>query len=200
MPSKNTDLNKKVSDKSKVALLIVDMISDFEFEDAEKLFKYALPAARRIVKLKKEAKKTKIPVIYINDNFGKWQEDFKKITENCLKDSVRGSAIVRLLKPEADDYYVLKPKHSAFYLTPLDLILEQLGAEILVVVGVSTDICILFTANDAYMRDFKLIVPKDCVASILPQAKKSALEYIERILKADIRSSNNIDLQALVKS
>ena len=200
MPSKNADLNKKVSDKSKVALLIVDMISDFEFEDGEKLFKYALPAARRMVKLKKEAKREKIPVIYINDNFGKWQEDFEKMTENCLKDSVRGSAIVRLLKPEPDDYYVLKPKNSAFYSTPLDLILNQLGAEILIMVGVSTDICILFTANDAYMRDYKLIVPKDCVASIQPKLKKSALEYIERVLKADIRSSDTIDFQALLKS
>ena len=200
MKSKNTNTPELMPDKSKVVLLVVDMISDFEFEDGEKLFKYALPAARCIARLKKAAKKEKIPAIYINDNFGKWQEDFRKITEKNLRDDVRGSEIVRLLKPDSDDYYVLKPKHSAFYSTPLDLILAQLESETLILTGVSTDICILFTANDAYMRDYKIVIPKDCVASPEPAENESALEYIERVLKADIRLSNEIDFKSLLKS
>ena len=197
MKSKKIDSPEVMPDKSKTVLLIIDMISDFEFEDGEKLFKYALPAARRIAALKKVAKKEKIPAIYINDNFGKWQEDFKQITEKNLKNDVRGSEIVRLLKPDSDDYYVLKPKHSAFYSTPLDLILAQLESETLILTGVSTDICILFTANDAYMRDYKIVIPKDCVAAPKPAENDSALEYIERVLKADIRLSDEIDFKDL---
>ena len=200
MNSKNTNSPEVMPDKSKVVLLIIDMISDFEFEDAEKLFDSALSAAHRISELKRAAKKAEVPVIYINDNFGKWQEDFRKITEKNLKAEVRGSEIVRLLKPQPDDYYALKPKHSAFYSTPLDLILAQLESEIIILTGISTDICILFTANDAYMRGYKIIIPTDCVAATDAQENETALKYIKRVLKADICSSKEIDFNNLLKS
>ena len=195
MRSKKTDLGENKENKAKTALLIIDVISDFEFEDGEELFKSALPMARRIAEFKKQVKKAKIPVIYVNDNFGKWRDDFNKTLEYCLKDSVRGSKIVKLLKPEDDDYFVLKPKHSAFYSTTLELLLSELEIENLVITGVSTDICVLFTANDAYMRGFEVFVPRDCVASVKAKDKKYAIEYIERVLKADTRSSDKITLE-----
>ena len=89
--SKNSDLHGNVPDKSKVALLIIDMICDFEFEDGEKLFKYAKPIARNIANLKARAEKAHIPVIYVNDNFGKWQSDFNRLLEHSLNKSHRGS-------------------------------------------------------------------------------------------------------------
>ncbi len=192
-----SDSAKNTTDQSKIVLLLIDVISDFEFEDGERLFENALPAAGKIARLKKRAKKENIPVIYINDNFGKWRDDFQKTIKHCLQESVRGKEIVELLKPEKDDYFVLKPKHSAFYSTTLDLLLEELQAETLILNGFATDICILFSANDAYMRDFRLFVPQDCVAAVEPEQNTHSLKYIERVLKADIRSSSEIRFDEL---
>ena len=109
------DLHGNAPDKSNVALLLIDIISDFEFEDGEKLFRYALPMARRIADLKKKAKRAGVPVIYVNDNFGKWQSNFRFLLDHALDKKVRGSKIAELLKPDESDYFVLKPKHSGFY-------------------------------------------------------------------------------------
>lgn len=197
MTAIKNDLQGQVPDSSRVVLLIIDMISDFEFEDGEQLFKYALPAARKIAGLKKRARHAKVPVIYINNNFGKWQEDFKQLFQKTVKGAVRGSKIAKLLEPHPDDYYVLKPKHSGFYSTTLDLILQYLGAESLILTGVATDICVLMTANDAYMRDYQIIIPKDCVAAVKPAENKKALEFIERVLKSDICLSTEINFKEL---
>lgn len=187
----------KKTDESGIALLLIDVISDFEFEDGAELFKHALPAARQIAELKKRAKNAGIPAIYINDNFGNWRDDFQKTVKHCLKKSVRGSDVVKLLVPEKDDYFVLKPKHSAFYSTTLNLLLEKLNAKILILCGFSTDICVLFSANDAYMRGYKLFVPRDCCAAVKPEENEHALKYIERVLKADTRISTEINFEII---
>lgn len=194
---KNSDLHGNAPDKSKAALLIIDMICDFEFEDGEKLFKYARPIAENIAKLKTKAEKENVPVIYVNDNFGKWQSDFKKLLRHSLNKKHRGHEIAELLKPKDENYFVLKPKHSGFYSTTLEVLLEYLGAETLIITGVATDICILFTANDAYMRDFKLIVPKDCVAANTDKKSKDALKYMENILEVETTASSKIDFKKL---
>ena len=196
--SKNSDLHGNVPDKSKIALLIIDMICDFEFEDGDKLFKFAKPIARNIAKLKAKAEKARVPVVYVNDNFGKWQSDFKKLLEHSLDKSHRGHEIAELLKPGDENYFVLKPKHSGFFSTTLDVLLEYLGAETLVMTGVATDICILFTANDAYMRDYDLIVPSDCVAANTEEANKDTLRYLEKVLKVETVVSTKIDFEKLV--
>lgn len=190
----NSNSDKDSINKNDFALLLIDVISDFEFEDGEKLIKFALPMSRKLAKLKTRAKKAGIPVIYINNNFGKWQEDFAETVKYCLENPVRGNKIVELLKPE-NDFYVLKPMHSAFYSTTLDLLLNNLGSKNLILTGVTADICILFTANDAYMREYQLIIPKDCVAAVKPKDKKFALEYFKRVLKAEVLLSEEIDFR-----
>jgi nicotinamidase-related amidase len=197
--TKNSDLHGNVPDESKVALLIIDMICDFEFEDGEKLFRYAARAAENIAQLKARAEKEKVPVVYVNDNFGKWQSDFKKLLAHSLKKQHRGHSIAERLKPKTDNYFVLKPKHSGFYSTTLDVLLEYLGAETLILTGVATDICILFTANDAYMRDFHLIVPRDCVAANTEKANRDTLKYMEKVLGVDTAVSTRIDFKKLKK-
>ncbi len=197
--SKSEDLHGNAPDKSNVALLLIDIISDFEFPDGEKLFKNTLPIAKKLSKLKGKAKKADVPVVYVNDNFGKWQSDFKKLLEHCLDESVRGSQIAKMLAPDEEDYFVLKPKHSGFYSTTLDILLEHLNCKTLVLTGVATDICILFTANDAYMRDFDLVVPSDCVAANDEKENKHALKYLKEILKADTKPSNKINFDKLKK-
>ena len=197
MPARNQDLHGSAPDQSPVALLLIDVINDLEFEGGEALMEQAAPMAEAIAALKKRAKEAGIPVIYSNDNYGRWQSNFEKIVEHVLEDGVRGEPLARLLKPEADDYFVLKPKHSGFFSTTLDTLLDYLGARTLVMTGIAADICVLFTANDAYMRDFFIVVPPDCVASESEEARTRALDLMRDVLKADTTPSTELDLDAL---
>lgn len=193
MSGKNSNLHGSVPDSGSVVLLLIDVINDFEFEDAEKLWRYALPMGQRLAELKKQAKKHGIPVIYVNDNYGRWQSDLNKLVAHCLEEPVRGRPLVELLKPEPDDYFVLKPKHSGFFSTTLEVLLTYLKAKTLVLTGVAGDICVLFTANDAYMRDYSLVVPADCIASNEIHHNERALEQMKKTLKADTRPSTELD-------
>ncbi len=112
---RNADLHGNAPDKSNVVLLLIDIISDFEFEDGEKLFKHALPMARKLAALREKAKQASVPIVYVNDNFGKWQSNFNNLLEHSIHKKVRGSEIAKLLKPDDEDYFVLKPKHSEFF-------------------------------------------------------------------------------------
>jgi nicotinamidase-related amidase len=197
MLAKNDDLHGNVPDETDVALLLIDVINDLEFDGGEALLTQALPMAERIAALKRRAKQAGIPAIYVNDNFGRWQSDFTKLLAHCLADKVRGQPLAERLQPEPDDYFVLKPKHSGFYSTTLDLLLRYLKVTTVILTGLTGDICVLFTANDAYMRDFHLLVPADCVASLYPDENRHALTHMQRVLKADIRPSTALDLNAL---
>ncbi len=193
----NPDLHGNAPDKSDVALLLIDVINDLDFPEGDQLLRRALPMAERLVDLKRRAREADIPVIYVNDNFGRWRSDFKAQVEHCLNDGVPGKPVVERLKPEGDDYFVLKPKHSGFFSTTLDILLDYLGARTLILTGIAGDICVLFTANDAYMRDFSLVVPCDCVASNTEEQNRNALEVMATVLKADTRPSTDLDLTAL---
>ena len=200
MPAKNRDLHGFAPDQSRVALLLIDVINDLEFENGERLLQHALPAAKKIAALKQRAKKAGVPTIYENDNFGRWQSDFTKQAKHCLEDEVRGAPVARLLAPEDDDYFVLKPKHSGFFSTSLDILLDYLGAETLILCGFAGNLCVLYTANDAYMRDFHLAVPRDCSASETTDANRYALEQMSRFLKADTRPAKQLNLGALKRA
>jgi nicotinamidase-related amidase len=193
MPTKNQDLHGNAPEKSAVALLLIDVISDFDFADGDKLLRHAEPAAKNIAALKEKAEKAKVPVIYINDNFGKWQSDFKKLLAHCAAKTSKGRAIANLLKPKKKDYFVLKPKHSGFYSTSLEILLAYLEVNTLILTGLTADICVLFTASDAYLRDYHLYIPRDCVASVKEEQKTAALAYVGRVLGADTRPSNEIE-------
>jgi nicotinamidase-related amidase len=197
VPAKNEDLHGFVPDKAEVALLLIDVINDLEFSSGEALLKHALPVAGKLAALKQRAKQAGIPVIYVNDNFGKWQSDFNTVLKHCLEEDVRGKPVAELLRPEEDDYFVLKPKHSGFFSTTLDTLLDYLQVKILILTGLTGDICVLFTANDAYMRDFHLVIPSDCVASADADENRHALEHMQRVLKADTRPSTEINFDEL---
>jgi nicotinamidase-related amidase len=164
MDTEKEDLHGNAPDKSAVVLLLIDVINDLDFEEGYKLLRHAVPMAKQIAALKQQAAQAGVPAVYVNDNFGRWRSDFKTQVEHCLKDGVPGRPIVELLRPGKNDYFVLKPKHSGFFSTTLDLLLEYLGAKTVILTGIAANICVLFTANDAYMRDLRLIVPSDCVA------------------------------------
>ncbi len=197
MPRSSHDLHGSAPDKSEAVLLLIDVINAFDFEEGDQLLKLALPVGKNIAKLKKRTKAAGIPSIYVNDNFGRWQSDFKKIVAHCSRDDAKGKAFVKPLAPDDDDYFVLKPKHSGFYSTTLELLLTHLGAKNLILTGIAGNNCVLFTANDAYMRDFKLFIPADCVVSNTEEENQHALKQMETVLKADVTASSELDLKPI---
>ena len=199
MDAHNHDLHGSAPDQSPAALIIIDMINDLEFEDGEALKDAALAAARRIADLKQKTKARGMPTIYCNDNFGRWRSDFREVVERVADDDVRGQPLAHLLAPDEDDYFVLKPKHSAFFETTLETLLRYLGVKRLVLTGITGDICVLITASDAYMRDYEIHVPADCTASVTPQENQHALDYMARVLKADITTASELDIAALMR-
>src|SRR5436305_7960634 len=192
MPARNPDLHGSAPDKSEIALLLIDVINDLDFPEANQLLRFARPMARKILRLKERAKKADIPIIYVNDNFGRWQSDFRRQVRHCLRGDSRGHEIVTMLQPDEDDYFVLKPKHSGFFSTTLETLLRYLGSHTPIITGIAGNFCVLFTANDAYMRDYYLIVPSDCVISNTAKENKEALQLMKRYLKADTRRSQRI--------
>src|ERR1041385_5941503 len=186
---------KRRNTKPSVALLIIDVINDMEFEEGKLLFKQALPMARKIATLKSRASSAKVPIIYVNDNFGHWRSDLKKQISHCLIDGVRGEPIARLLVPDHSDYFVLKPKSSAFFGTTLHTLLQHLGVRTLILTGIAADVCILFTAHDAHLRDYKIIVPSDCVASNTLPETRLALANMKKAAHAVVCKSTTINFK-----
>jgi nicotinamidase-related amidase len=180
-------------DKADTALLLIDVINPIDFEGGERLLEHALPMAEALAALKRRARAAKIPAIYVNDNFGRWRSDFRHLVEAFLQSEVRGKPVVELLRPEEDDYFVLKPKHSAFHQTNLETLLGYLKADTLIITGMASDICVLFSANDAYMRDFRLFIPPDCTASEDRKEHQQVLNLMGRVLKAELKLSTELE-------
>ena len=178
-----------MNDGGKRALILVDFINLFDFEHSEKLAARAVEAAKRTAKLKVRANAAGIACIYANDNFGHWRSEFSKLVAECLAKEGPSATIAKLLMPAPDDYSVLKPRHSAFYESPLAFLLDELEVSSLIVTGLSTDMCVFATAQDAYVRKYELWIPSDCVAADTAEHEREALDQMHRTLKADIRPS-----------
>jgi nicotinamidase-related amidase len=187
-------------ERSPIALLLVDVINDLEFPDAPRLLRPALRMAQRLARLKTRARRAKIPVIYVNDNFGQWRSDFRRTVAHCAEEEVRGRPIAQALRPDDHDYFVLKPRHSGFYCSALDVLLQRLGAKTVIVTGLVTEICVQATAFDAYIRDYRVIVPADCTATMDPRAQRASVALMKRALHADVRTAARLDLPRLVRA
>ena len=174
---------------AETALLIIDMINPLDYPGARALRKYAIPAARAIARLKASLKPRGTPVIYVNDNFTQWLRDFHELVAICSQPEAPGAALVLPIAPEHDDYLVLKPKHSGFLASPLDVLLHQLGVRRLVVTGIAGDGCVMTTAADAHMREYAVHVPADCCASITPARNQRALQVLRESMGIDTRAS-----------
>jgi nicotinamidase-related amidase len=197
VPHRNDDLHGSAPDTSRVALLLVDVINDLAFPEADAFLETALPAASAIAKLAARCRRLGVPIVYANDNFGRWRSDLDAVVRYCLRSDARGRPIVRLLRPRRTDYLVLKPKHSAFFASPLDILLRYLEVKMVILAGFAGNMCVLFTANDLYMRDYALFVPSDCCASNEPADNSFALQQMQKMLKADIRASAQLDLEKM---
>jgi nicotinamidase-related amidase len=163
-------------------LLIIDMISCWDFPDADKLLPGAHAIARPIAALKARCARAGVPTVYVNDNRGRWRSDLRRLVNLSLDAGGAGAEITTTLLPGESDYFVLKPKQSAFFATPLELLLAYLKARRLIVTGVASDQCIWATVADAGMRDFEAVVPRDCVASQTPERNARFLQQAAEAL------------------
>ncbi len=184
-------------DKSKAALILVDLINHFEFSDGAKLLRQALPIAPSIVRLKRRAKNAGIPVIYVNDNFGQWRSNSSKLLEYCLRAEAAGKEFVHEIQPDPDDYFVLKPMHSAFYQTPLDTLLRFFGATTIILCGLATNSCVVCTAHDANMRELRIFIPSDCCAARTRREHQQALEHVGAMADARVMVSTALRLKEM---
>lgn len=167
--------------ESRTALIIVDMVNPLDFPRARSLLHQSLPAARRIAKLRARLKPQGVPVIFVNDNFTHWREDFRQLVAICSQPDVLGAPLIDALPPGQDDYNLLKPQHSAFYNTPLEVLVEQLGVTRVVLTGISTDQCILASAIDARMRELEVVVASDGTASMTATRHRNALAVLREM-------------------
>lgn len=190
------NLHGNAPDTSAVAVLLIDIINDMEFPGGDKLAARARPIVPKLDALRSRARRAHVPIIYANDNFGRWRSDFSAQVEHCLKDGVRGSELARVLRPAPDDYFVLKPKHSAFYQTCLELLLQHLGVDTLIIGGLSTDSCVTFTASDAYLRGYGLRVLRDGCAAMDARLHRDALAHMQRALHAELVMSSRVSLRS----
>jgi nicotinamidase-related amidase len=173
-------------------VLLIDVINDLDFPGAEGLIARAERMAPRLAALAARARAHDVPVIYVNDNFGQWRSDFRQTVAHCTRRASPGRRLSRRLRPTARDYFVLKPKHSGFYDTTLDTLLKALHTRRVIVAGVAGNICVLFTANDAYMRELRIIAPADCIASNTDADNEQALRQIELVLKGVMTPSDRL--------
>ena len=174
------------------ALLLIDVINDLAFAGSEALVAQAEPMANRLAALNRRASASGVPCIYINDNFGQWRSDFRQTVAHCTAKGSPGRRVSWRLRPTKDDYFVLKPKHSGFFDTTLDTLLEALRIRRVILTGIAGNICVLFTANDAYMRELRLFAPADCIVSNTPEENSYALQQIASVLKGNVTDSNQL--------
>ena len=178
------------------ALLLIDVINDLAFDGSEALVAQAESMAAPLARLKRRATAAGVPAIYANDNFGQWRSDFRRTVAHCTAPSSPGHRVSRRLRPTARDYFVLKPKHSGFFDTTLDTLLEALRIRRLILTGIAGNICVLFTANDAYMREYKLFAPADCIVSNTAADNEHALYQLKTVLKGNVAVSTQLTFQA----
>jgi nicotinamidase-related amidase len=180
-----------------VALLIIDVLTTFRFPDGDAILQGALKIRNALVKLKARARSAAIPVLYVNDNFGDWRSEKEVLIGRCLE--AKGGQFVRPLLPDSEDYFVLKPMHSAFYMTPLEVLLEHLQVETLILTGLTSNSCITVTAHDANMRGFNIFIPPDCSCARNAEEHLQALSQLKAMAGADLTRSTSLRLPKIIR-
>lgn len=175
------------------ALVILDMITEMDFSGAAGMRRDVAEVAATILKLRDAADRIGLPVVYVNDNFGEWHSERYRLVERALG-SKDAQELVARLAPRDGDYFIIKPQFSGFYATNLPVLLPKLGVDRLVLTGISADICVLFTAADAHMRDYRLWVPEDAVAAQTRERRRWALEIMKQSMDAETRATTQLKL------
>src|SRR5579862_9447157 len=180
--------------------MLIDVINDLDFPNNEEIVRKAAFLGQTIAVLKARCRRAGIPAIYVNDNRDKWRSDVRAVVSHCRGAESLGRPLVEALMPTPHDYIVLKPKHSAFYATPLDTILSYLKIRTVILTGLTTAACVLLTAGEIYVRDLKLHVPSDSVAGLRTKEHRHALYLMRRSFRAVTLSSQKLNLKSLIRS
>lgn len=170
----------------KTAILMIDLINDFHFEEGDLLLKHTRQIIPHLKKLKEYAHKHHYPIIYVNDHYETWSTNYREIAETCR--TPENDDIIQLGLPEKEDYFIMKPQMSAFFRTPLGSLLEELQIEHLIMAGIAGNICILFSANDAHMRGYTLHVPENCIASNTKKHNEEAIQLMRQVFNAKTKA------------
>jgi nicotinamidase-related amidase len=181
-----------------VALLLIDVLTTFQFPDGEAILKGALAFRDALVRLKARARQVGIPVLYVNDNFGDWRSEKDVLMGRCIEG--KGGRFIQPLLPDSEDYFVLKPMHSAFYMTPLEILLQHLQVETLILTGLTSNSCITVTAHDANMRGFEIYIPPDCSCARSATEHVQALAQLEAMAGANLARSSSLKLPKLIRA
>jgi nicotinamidase-related amidase len=170
----------------RAAVLALDLLTDFAFPDGPRV-RRALTTRRDAIRgLLARARDHAVPVIYVNDNLGAWRSDAPALLAHCTETRRPGAALVEALRPDPRDAIVLKPRHSAFFGTPLAALLEDRRIDVLIFAGVSTESCVWMSACDAHTRGFGLVIPADTVAGAAPGATRRTLASLREVLGAHV--------------
>lgn len=176
------------------ALLIIDVINDLEFPGGENVLPWALRMVERLGPFAERMRKAGVPVIYVNDNFDLWRSSFTDVYKHCTRKNSRGQRVAQALKPRPDDYFILKPKHSAFFATSLVPLLEHLGTKKLLLAGIATNLCVFFSAHDAHMHEYKITVLSDCCCAESDKDHDLALDQLQRFLRVRVCRGDEVHL------
>jgi nicotinamidase-related amidase len=173
---------------SRTALLVTDMITAYDFKDAEAVADHAQGPVERIAELIARARAQDMLVVYVNDNYGNWNGS----RDDLLKHAASGAhpELVDPIQPEHEVAFVWKPRHSAFYETSLNYLLRQHDVERIILTGQVAEQCILYSALDAYIRHFQIIVPADAVVPLHPHLAEAALEMMRVNMRAQTPPTN----------
>ncbi len=169
------------------ALVVIDMLNTYDFDGGDELAANVEKIVPNIRRLLDRAREEDVPVIYVNDNYGDWNSSVDELLENALEG--RHPEVVEPIRPADDVAFVIKARHTIFYGTPLEHLLQSEGIDRLVMTGQVTEQCILYSALDAYVRHIEVAVPADAVAQIDDDLHRAALKMMEVNMDADVTPS-----------
>lgn len=175
---------------SATALLVLDMVTAYDFEDADRVAAHATEPVQRIAELVGRAREADTTIVYVNDNYGRWNASRDELGDRAR--AGRRPELVAPIAPEPDDAFVWKARHSAFFETSLNYLLRSRDIDRLVVTGQVTEQCVVYTALDAYIRHFELVVPTDAVVPIYPHLAEAALEMMRRNMRAETPTAGDV--------
>ncbi|QNE31749.1 cysteine hydrolase [Sphingomonas sp. NBWT7] len=173
------------------AILLIDLLNTFEFVGGDQLKDAVAGMTAPLAALRRDAHVQDVPVIFVNDNYGRWHDEPSQLIDHAID---KGGETVAAIRPVPSDYFVIKPESSGFYATTLPALLPRLGVSRLILCGVASDICVLFTAADAHMREYDLWVPGDLVASHHGERGDWALDMMANGMSAEIRPTTDLTL------
>jgi nicotinamidase-related amidase len=176
----------------RTALLVIDMLNPYEHDDADRLAESVRAAVPQVAALIERARDREMPIVWVNDNYGDWNASAQKLVGAALDG--RHPDLVEPVLPADDEMFVLKTRHSVFFSTPLEYLLETIDVGRIVLAGQVTEQCILYSAVDGYVSHFEVAVPPDGVAHIYEHLAKSSLEMMERNMHAEIVAARDLRL------